>query len=68
MLFVLAIAGQDRSRLATQLTGTVVTHALSTVDSSEAHFPSGPGQNIDGNRSPSSSRTLDIEPITPGGE
>jgi hypothetical protein len=67
MLFVLAIAGQDRSPLAKQLTGAPVARVVDVFekgDQASAQAVSRPPE-----RAPASiARTLDIEPVEPGTE
>lgn len=67
MLFVLAIAGQDRSPLAKQLTGAPVARV---VDAFNEQDGASPKLRPDGpNRAPAAvARTLDIEPVEPGAE
>ena len=63
MLFVLAIAGQDRSPLARKLTDGPVSSASRALQNVENASAGEIG------RSPASEpRKLDIEPIPPGGE
>lgn len=60
MLFVLAVAGQDRSRLASQLSGVSLTKSGDELYDS-------PSKSLHSGRAPASgARTLDIEPVLPG--
>lgn len=67
MLFVLAIAGQDRSRLAAQLTQAALTKTVDVVEEKDSQ--SAPRAAARAGRTPAAvARTLDIEPVLPGGE
>jgi hypothetical protein len=67
MLFVLAIAGEERSPLATQLTGASLARTADAVDEPEANLAHPKHANV--TRAPASvARTLDIEPVLPGSD
>jgi len=67
MLFVLAIAGQDRSPLAKQLTGAPVARVVDAFNDREEALTD--VHSASPKRAPASvARTLDIEPVAPGAE
>ena len=68
MLFVLAIAGQDRPPLAVQLTGTSAPRTSDGSIEKETEGSLLPVSRARGRSPASLARTLDIQPILPGDE